>query len=206
MASGDTLTPNLNLTKIVRRPHWGVTYNTNLDLIDTAIGNIQEGIGGSTTDANVAMSDVTTNNVSASKHGFIPKLPADATKYFDGMGGYSVPPTVNYIQDSDPGAVGAGKTWANLTDVTFAVRNADNTAWVFFSNVGDGGSGYGLGGYGNIAWDTTTVTSGAYTTLSNGVKLPNYATVGWGTFLNDNFTLLNTLMDRVAVKEAEAGI
>lgn len=44
-------------------------------------------------DADLAMSDVTTNNVSTSKHGFAPKLPNDATKYLDGTGNYTVPPT-----------------------------------------------------------------------------------------------------------------
>lgn len=37
------------------------------------------------------LSDVTTANVSTSKHGFAPKAPNDATKYLDGTGAYSVP-------------------------------------------------------------------------------------------------------------------
>lgn len=43
------------------------------------------------TDAQLSTSDITTNNVSTSKHGFAPKLPNDATKYLDGTGAYSVP-------------------------------------------------------------------------------------------------------------------
>lgn len=43
------------------------------------------------TDANLTTSDITTNNVSTSKHGFAPKLPNDATKYLDGSGNYSTP-------------------------------------------------------------------------------------------------------------------
>lgn len=44
-------------------------------------------------DATISTSNITTNNVSVSKHGFAPILPNDATKYFDGSGNYSVPPS-----------------------------------------------------------------------------------------------------------------
>ena len=43
------------------------------------------------TEADLSLSDITTNNVSTSKHGFAPKAPNDATKYLDGTGAYSVP-------------------------------------------------------------------------------------------------------------------
>lgn len=43
------------------------------------------------TEADLSLSDITTNNVSTSKHGLAPKLPNDATKYLDGTGAYSVP-------------------------------------------------------------------------------------------------------------------
>lgn len=41
--------------------------------------------------ADLGMSDVTTNNVSITQHGFAPKAPNDATKYLDGTGAWSVP-------------------------------------------------------------------------------------------------------------------
>ncbi len=47
------------------------------------------------TDATISVSDVTTNNVSTSKHGWTPKLPNDATKFLDGAGAYSVPPAAS---------------------------------------------------------------------------------------------------------------
>lgn len=47
-------------------------------------------------DTDLALSDVTGNDVSAARHGFAPKLPNDATKYLDGTGHYTVPP------DTDP--------------------------------------------------------------------------------------------------------
>lgn len=36
------------------------------------------------TDAQLSLSDVTTNNVTSSKHGFVPKSPADATQFLNG--------------------------------------------------------------------------------------------------------------------------
>ena len=44
------------------------------------------------TDATLPMSDITTNNVSASQHGFVPKLPNDATKVLNGLGAWVLPP------------------------------------------------------------------------------------------------------------------
>ena len=43
------------------------------------------------TDATIVTSDITTNNVSVSKHGFAPKLSNIATEFLNGQGGYSVP-------------------------------------------------------------------------------------------------------------------
>jgi hypothetical protein len=42
-------------------------------------------------DATLPMSDITTNNVSTSQHGFVPKLPNDATKFLNGQGAFTVP-------------------------------------------------------------------------------------------------------------------
>ena len=44
------------------------------------------------TETDMSLSDVTTQNVSTSKHGFAPKAPNDVTKFLDGTGAYSVPP------------------------------------------------------------------------------------------------------------------
>lgn len=47
------------------------------------------------TDATISISDITTNNVSVSKHGFAPKAPNDATKFLDGTTAYDT------VKDSD---------------------------------------------------------------------------------------------------------
>lgn len=54
-------------------------------------------------DADLVLSDVLTNNVSTTKHGFAPKLPNDATRYLDGTGNYSVP--------AGGGGGGVGEPW-----------------------------------------------------------------------------------------------
>ncbi len=45
----------------------------------------------SVVEADLALTDITTANVTISAHGFTPKLPNDATKYLNGTGGYTVP-------------------------------------------------------------------------------------------------------------------
>jgi hypothetical protein len=42
-------------------------------------------------DADLSVTDITTNNVSTTAHGFAPKAPNDATRYLDGTGAWSVP-------------------------------------------------------------------------------------------------------------------
>lgn len=44
-------------------------------------------------EADLSLSDVTTDDVSITKHGFAPKAPNDATKFLDGTGAYTVPPS-----------------------------------------------------------------------------------------------------------------
>lgn len=42
-------------------------------------------------DSDLSLSNITTNDVSITEHGFAPKAPNDATKFLDGTGAYSVP-------------------------------------------------------------------------------------------------------------------
>lgn len=56
-------------------------------------------------DATLVMSDITTNDVSTSKHGFAPKAPNDATKYLDGTGAYSTPSAPASAPGFHPGFV-----------------------------------------------------------------------------------------------------
>ena len=47
------------------------------------------------TDANLTTTDITTNNVSTAKHGFVPKAPNDATQFLDGTGAFDT------VKDTD---------------------------------------------------------------------------------------------------------
>lgn len=54
----------------------------------------------STSDANLVTTDVTTNDVSTSKHGFTPKAPNDTTKFLRGDASWAVPPTSSLATDT----------------------------------------------------------------------------------------------------------
>lgn len=56
-------------------------------------------------EANLTLSDITTDNVSITKHGFAPKAPNDATKFLNGVGAYSAPPA-GYTDAQAEDAVG----------------------------------------------------------------------------------------------------
>lgn len=48
-------------------------------------------VWGNVHDSDLTLSNITTNDVSISAHGFAPKAPNDATKFLNGVGGYTVP-------------------------------------------------------------------------------------------------------------------
>lgn len=56
-------------------------------------GLTQSQITGTMAESNLSFTDITTNNVSTSKHGFVPKAPNDSSKFLDGTGAYSTPST-----------------------------------------------------------------------------------------------------------------
>jgi len=63
---------------------------------DTEFGNIQRAFNtlvapSTITESNISLSDVLTDDVTITRHGFAPKLPNDATKFLNGVGAYSVP-------------------------------------------------------------------------------------------------------------------
>src|SRR5205085_10387587 len=61
--------------------------------------------GGQLGESALALSDVTTNNVSTTKHGFATKAPNDTTKFLRGDGTWAVPASSNASGWTDDGAV-----------------------------------------------------------------------------------------------------
>lgn len=67
---------------------------TSLTMVTPVLGTPTSGTLTNCTglpEGGLSTTDITTNNVSTTKHGFAPKLPNDATKYLDGTGAYTVP-------------------------------------------------------------------------------------------------------------------
>lgn len=80
------------------------------------------------TDAFGALTDITTNNVSASAHGFAPKLPNDATKYMDGTGAYTVPPgTGGFVTPTGTGFAHVTSGSLDVASKTVDLASADVT-------------------------------------------------------------------------------
>jgi len=73
-------------------------------------------------DSDLSLTDITANNVSASSHGFAPKLPNDATKYLNGTGAYTVPGgTMVYPGTGVANSTGSG--WGTSYTVGAAANN-----------------------------------------------------------------------------------
>jgi len=72
---------------------------------DTEFGNIQRAFNtlvapSTITEANISLSDLLTDDVTIARHGFAPKLPNDATKFLNGVGGYTVPTLLGTVVQS----------------------------------------------------------------------------------------------------------
>lgn len=91
----------------------GDTTITNTGAVAIGANKVQEG--------KLDLSDITTFNVSITKHGFAPKAPNDATKFLDGTGAYSTPS-------------GGGGTGVNTA--TLAVT-LSSTATISFASLGN---------------------------------------------------------------------
>lgn len=74
-------------------PIWNdsTVHKSNMPDRESAIRDELVATGVTVTDANISVSDITTNNVSTSKHGFTPKAPNDVTQFLRGDGSWGVP-------------------------------------------------------------------------------------------------------------------
>jgi hypothetical protein len=98
-----------------------------------ATHNHQDAAGGGTlAEAALALTDITTNNVTSTKHGFAPKSPADATQFLNG----AATPAFAAVKDSD----------LSTSDVT--TNNATTAKHGFLKKLSNVGSEY-MDGTGN---------------------------------------------------------
>lgn len=100
-----------------------------VDFHNTAVANLSLGA------AALALIDDTTNDVLTTRHGFAPKLPNDATKFFNGVGGYTVPPA----------GVGGELAYMEYTgdvSITATTEGTANTVVTAGAFTADGSSAY----------------------------------------------------------------
>jgi len=94
------------------------------------------------TDANLTTSDITTNNVSTTKHGFVPKAPNDTTKFLRGDGTWDVPASggssipqsdliyVDAVNGVNDLTADRGQIQKPYATVEYALANTTNTGTV----------------------------------------------------------------------------
>lgn len=141
--------------------------------------------GGTLPEGALALTDITTNNVSTSAHGFMPKLPNTAGTYgFDGVTGAYVSVTGGGGL-GDPGSNGiVARTALNTT----AARTLTGTTNRIVITNGTGVSGDPTF---DIGTDVVTLT-GSQTMTNKTLTSPNIAALNGGTAANDDIRIQGT--------------
>lgn len=169
-----------------------------------AFHQIADAVAAAAIDTIGAGTDITTNNVSTTKHGLAPKAPNDATKYLDGTGAYSVPAggggggAVNSVTAGDTSIV-VGGTGTNPTIVTatldvIATDHAPVAAWSNNSKkitlIADGSSSQDAAAFHQIADAITALSlSSTYQPLDS--DLTAIAALTTATYGRSLLTLAN---------------
>lgn len=156
------------------------------------------------TDALLSTSDITTNDVSTTKHGFAPKAPNDATKYLDGTGAWSVPAgggggtvIAKYkaanesiassaaLQDDDDlfFAIGANETWAFMMPFSCAANASGGVKYAFTVPAGATARGRIVGSTNPFTTADVDLTTGGGTTTAHTNTVNN---VIYGTVVNSS--------------------
>ncbi|HEX6462799.1 MAG TPA: hypothetical protein VFZ98_00045 [Vicinamibacterales bacterium] len=107
--------------------------------------------------SDLAMADVTTNDVDATKHGFCPKAPGDTSKFLRGDGTWATSGTVAWVSDD----CRTPPSPPNALDDEFEGANgaAINAAWTY---VGAAGGTAALDGRGNVILTAPALGSNSF--------------------------------------------
>lgn len=200
--STENLSTTRNLTLLMNSA--SRTLNLGGDLIVSSAATISGTNTGDQTDATLPFTDITTNNVSTTKHGFAPKLPNSASVFLNGIGTYTTPATgaialddltdakTNYPsrymflgQNSGAGASGVDNTMLGALTGASLTTGANNTATGSraLNALIDGGGHTALG-------------KGALTLLANG---DNNVAVGFSAMAAATSATGNTAVGTIAL-------
>ena len=178
----------------------GVPEVQTLATLKTDLGLTGTNSGDQTlpTDATISTSDITTNDVSTSKHGWVPKLPNDNTKFLNGVGAWTVPTasiayTLVATLASDA-ATGANTTPISLSGLVFTYAiNSTYRIW-FMGRVSAAAATTGCGFQFDTSSAVTDISVSFYHqlantgTLSGGNSIADDSSVGVSSGLPDTST------------------
>ena len=105
----------------------GTTGTVINNAVKTELYNQIDATVSAVNDASLVTTDITTNNVSITKHGFAPKAPNDVTKFLNGAGAYTQPSALaTLVADLlfTDATYDIGKVGATRPRDVFASRNA----------------------------------------------------------------------------------
>jgi hypothetical protein len=151
-----TIAEALRRAKLLFSPSVGHASTSAPGLVPVSPGDATQFLNGDTTpayaavkDSDLATSDVTTNNVTSTKHGFAPKPPADATKFLNG----AATPAFAQVKDSDLSTSDITTNNVSTTKHGFAPK-LPNDATKFLDGTGAYSVPAGGGGGGGAVWAT----------------------------------------------------
>ncbi len=140
------------------------------------------------TEANLSLTDITTNNSSTSKHGLLKKLDNTATHYMDGTGAWSTPAAAGGLLSFQIFTSGTAATYTKPGGVTSILvevlgGGGGGGGVTATASSGSAGGGGGAGGYGRLF---IASASGTYTYTvggggAGGVAGTNTGTTGTAT-------------------------
>jgi hypothetical protein len=109
-------------------------------------------------ESDLSVTDITTNNVSTTAHGFAPKAPNDATRYLDGTGAYSLPAGAAAVTDATIATSDITTNNVSITKHGFAPK-APNDATRYLDGTGAYSTPAGGGGGATVYYGQSQATA-----------------------------------------------